>query len=206
MSATGRSDVRVESDFYATPAWCVYRLLEAVDLPHGEWLDPCAGDGAILRAGPSSFDVTWTAVEIRPECEQSIRNAGASKIVIGDFLELAKRTTKRWDVVLTNPPYSLALPFVQTSIARADIVVMLLRLNWLASEKRASWMREHTPDVYVLPNRPVFRGSHGDATEYGWFVWGMSLSRGNGQIRILNSTPKSERERTGDVNGATQSR
>ena len=46
MSATNRGAVRNEHDFYPTPAWCVHRLLEAVPLPAGRWLEPCVGDGA----------------------------------------------------------------------------------------------------------------------------------------------------------------
>lgn len=64
MSATGRSDVRRLDDFYATPAWCVRRLLEGVNPPGGLWLEPCAGDGAIIRAVEEMrADVKWHAVE-----------------------------------------------------------------------------------------------------------------------------------------------
>ena len=45
MSATNRSNVRVASDFYATPAWCTRAILP--HLPVTSVLDPCAGDGAI---------------------------------------------------------------------------------------------------------------------------------------------------------------
>ena len=50
-------------------------------------------------------------------------------------------------------------------------VVMLLRLNFLGSEKRASWLRANPPSIYVTPCRPDFTGGGGDATEYAWFVW-----------------------------------
>lgn len=53
MSATNRSDVRRPDDFYETPAWCVRRLLEAVDFFRANMPDvyvlpnrPCfTGDG-----------------------------------------------------------------------------------------------------------------------------------------------------------------
>lgn len=32
-------------------------------------------------------------------------------------------------------------------------------------------MRSHTPDIYVLPNRPSFSGKGTDSIEYAWFVW-----------------------------------
>ncbi len=40
---------------------------------------------------------------------------------------------RRFDVVITNPPFNQAMNFVVESLKRADIVVMFLRLGWLAS-------------------------------------------------------------------------
>ena len=42
--------MRRDRDYYPTPSWCVRALLETVDLPTGTWLEPTAGDGAIIRA------------------------------------------------------------------------------------------------------------------------------------------------------------
>lgn len=188
MSATGRSDVRVESDYYPTPAWCVHRLLEAVRLPGGAWLEPCAGDGAVVRAVVRA-DVQWTTYDIRPE--SSAQN-------IGDFLSVRPRVllwepevVSPWaSVCLTNPPYSLAMEFVQHAMKHAHVTAMLLRLNFLGSEGRAQFFRAHPPSVYVLPNRPSFVGGRTDACEYAWFVWGLNATP---EIRVLATTPKSER-------------
>lgn len=116
MSSTNRGGKRSPADFYATPAWCVRRLLERVDLPPGRWLEPAAGDGAIMLAaeemrgeralrGWHSADC-WDAFEIRKECGRILRpivqdcglctpERRASKtglftdgqVVIGDFLD-----------------------------------------------------------------------------------------------------------------------
>lgn len=51
------------------------------------------------------------------------------------------------------------------------VTAFLLRLNWLASQKRAFWLRKNTPSVYVLPKRPSFTGKGTDATDYCWAVW-----------------------------------
>lgn len=51
-------------------------------------------------------------------------------------------------------------------------VIMLLRLGFLASEKRFNFMKENPPtDVLVLHKRPSFTGKGTDAQEYAWFVW-----------------------------------
>ena len=189
MSATNRGGTRRDADYYPTPAWCVDRLLEAVDLPRGEWLEPCAGDGAIMRAVDAQdwddhHDMVWTTVDIREE-------SGAD--IIADYLWMGcpELGDKRFDVAITNPPFGHAEEFVHASLARADIVVMLLRLSWLASERRAPFMRQNPPSVYVLPNRPSFTGDGStDAADYGWFIWGLG---GPPRLHVLRSTPPEER-------------
>jgi hypothetical protein len=96
-----------------------------------------------------------------------------------------------FDVVITNPPYNRSLDFVETSMHWAPIVVMLLRLDWLTSQKRNAFIQEHLPDVYVLPNRPSFTNQGTDSTGYAWFVWGQD----GGRIEVLDLTPKEERKR-----------
>jgi hypothetical protein len=108
-----------------------------------------------------------------------------------DFLRKTPPDSPVFYVVITNPPYNQALEFVETSMRWGRIVVMLLRLNWIASAKRHAFVRDHPPDVYVLPNRPSFTGKGTDATEYAWFVWGM----GGGRIEVLDLTPLDERRK-----------
>lgn len=202
MSATNRSDVRIPSDFYPTPAWCVRRLLEAVKLPGGHWFDPGIGDGAIVKAvNDVRQDVEWFGMDIRPEVEPLIITTGAH-FMCEDFLELIfDRDAPKFDVVLTNPPYSLAQAFIEKSLQVANVVAMLLRLNYLAGGKRVDFMRAMPPDVYVLPNRPSFTGQGTDATEYAWFVWRPIAGRSCGNLRVLPATPKSERCSSGEPDG-----
>lgn len=201
MSATGRSDVRVPSDVYPTPAWVVHRLLEAAPLPGKRWLEPCAGDGAIIKA-VSDFDaksgnpidgLDWTSVELRGMRESGMP-VGLSNHCVRDFLGYAAEAAAlkvKFDVILTNPPYSLAEEFIKASIPLADTVAMLLRLNFLGSESRATFLREYAPDVYVLPNRPSFVNGKTDSCEYAWMMW--HGRKTTGTMQILASTPKSER-------------
>ena len=73
MSSTNRGGKRQDLDVYPTPAWVVDRLLEVVDFPGGRWLEPCAGDGAIMRAVNAwRADVRWDACELRAECTPAL--------------------------------------------------------------------------------------------------------------------------------------
>jgi hypothetical protein len=168
----------------------VKRLTEAVRLPAGEWLEPCAGDGAIIRA-INIPGVTWDAIEIRKRPMQSLEKIDKVAAVNCNALEFLQDNTLSYNVAISNPPFSLAQEFIDICRIRARHVVMLLRLNYLSSEKRHEFMSRTRPDVYVLPNRPSFvGGGKTDSIEYAWFHWHEGST---GKLRILALTTKEAR-------------
>jgi len=196
VSATGRGALRRPADFYPTPSWCVARLLDVLPLPGGAWLEPSAGDGAIIRAvNARRADVDWIAIEARPECEAPLRAAGADTF-IADFLgpEVGwPGRTRFFDVAILNPPFTHAQAFIDRCKALGSYVVALERLNFLEGEERCDWLRADAPDVYVLPNRPSFTGEGTDSIAYAWFVWTPERSRAAGTLRVLPLTTAAER-------------
>lgn len=221
MSATRSPKRKGTQDCYNTPLWCVRHLLAHLPLPGGHWLEPCAGTGNIVQ-GVSREDVYWTAYEINENLGPDIEAAGVDycrrldqpvDVRIEDFLTAAESLRSSdslfgtpFDVVITNPPYSFAQEFIGACLPLAPWVIMLLRVNYLASAGRAAWLREHTPDVYVLANRPSFVSGRTDATEYAWVVWHgeptAMVPRSEGRLVVLPSVPRSERfpkeEKAGD--------
>lgn len=165
MSATNRSSVRRPYDLYETPEECTQSIIPYLGYPRSI-LEPAAGSGAIIRVLKRHLpEFTYRAIDI---------NIFPPLITTSqDFLTLEPDPS--FDLVLGNPPYSLAEEFCKRSMLwRKDVssrVCMLLRLNFLESQKRAVWLRENTPSVYVLPKRPSFTGKGTDATGYGWFMW-----------------------------------
>lgn len=186
MSATNRGAVRRESDYYPTPAWCTRRFFEAIgpfwsSVTH--WVEPCAGDGAIVEASGRPWG-RWTTGDIAPRHE-SIPQRG--------YAETLGAMPRRTDcAVVTNPPFGIADEIVR-ACAGAGRAAILLRLNWLAGSKRARWLRGREPDaVFVLPERPSFTGDgKTDATDYAWFIWDWCYDED--PIKILPSTPLAER-------------
>lgn len=212
MSSTNRGGQRSPADFYATPAWCVHRLIEALPyylIAGSRWLEPAAGDGAIIRAVAASPRVggrlyapqgrlTWDALELREECRPALEATGA-RVTIGDALvappggvdPLRRVVWPAADFIITNPPFSLALEFVVKAVVETrTTTAMLLPLNWLGTEDRNEFLRHRTPDVYVLPDRPSFTGCGTDSVTYGWFVWPRGREEGeSGELTVLPTTP-----------------
>lgn len=207
MSSTNRGSKRSPADFYATPPWVTNRLLEAADLPGGRWLEPCAGDGELIRTVRARRpDIVWSAGELREEMRSMLEPISPGGLYLGDLLELPEDYfgPEKFDVAITNPPFSIALPIIQKCMKLAKKTVMLLRLNFWGSDERAEFMRVCPPDTFVLPNRPMFSlnkyGKPGtDSPEYAWMVWESpeyyELNQPKaGHIQVLGRTPVAERK------------
>lgn len=135
-SATNRGAVREERDFYATPEDAFLPLLPYLPRDRAIW-EPACGDGRLIA---------WM--------QQDGLTAKGSDLAHGkDFLA---DTTPR-QCILTNPPFSLAQQFCDHALRHAPEVWMLLRLNFLASDERRAWWKEHEPQaLFVLSKRPSF--------------------------------------------------
>lgn len=164
--------MRSPADFYATPAWCV-ELVWPIIAPFYAGLtvlDPCAGDGAILRALPGS--TPRCGVELNPRRVLECTRAGID-CLHADYLSETDMPWAGGVGILTNPPYSLVDAFIERSLALCPDapVTMLLSVGFVGAQKRADLLREPF-DLYLLPRRPHFTGSGSAMAGYGWFSWG----------------------------------
>ena len=83
-----------------------------------------------------------------------------------------------YDAVITNPPFSLAIPFIEKSLKLAPLVCMFLRIQFLESERRDKFFEQYPPR-YVAVFRKRARTSkdakfpkgESSATCYAWFIW-----------------------------------
>jgi len=198
MSATrGINDPkRRPHDFYRTPEWATRAILPVLEehIRPRAILEPGAGSGAIAWVIHLRWPkAEYVAIELNIEHQWSLRNLGVG-LTIGDYLEQDdKLLVPPYDLVIMNPPYSgpkrqdLVMEFTKRALVHAGkkgVVAVLTRLNWLGSQKRAQWHRDHRPFVGILPKRPSFTGDgKTDAVEYCWLVYGIPDLRG--QWRIL---------------------
>lgn len=208
MSSTNRGGQRSEADNYPTPPWCVHRFLERLELPtDGVWFEPCAGEGAIIQAAADmGVKPYWVANELRPEARPLLDMANRKgRNTTWDILDPSTPIPSGQDVtvVMTNPAYRIAWELLHKMLQEFPLahIALLLRLNFYASETRHDFMSNYAPDIYVLPNRPGFKGwGKTDSPEYGWFHWGPSpRARTRGFHELLDLTSLEERKRVPDA-------
>ena len=207
MSATNRNDLRVLDDYYATPRWAVDAILPHLgDLAGKSIVDPGCGDGAILRALPTTARLT--GIERDPgralaamALAQTIGRMTVCNVYKADYLSWAlTRAPRQFDLVIGNPPYEFAVEFAAASLRIAKGTALLLRLpkrpEFVMSVKcskapgRSEKKRGITGCAYeaYLPMtapRPTacplcaskVSVTTSDATDYMWAVWSDTPTR-----------------------------
>lgn len=150
---------RPEDDFYPTPKWCLDGLFNIIDLGALELLgynffEPCKGSGAI-------YD--YFRQDLSDYC--SLHEGK-------DYLKITYEHDPN-KVIITNPPFNIARQFLEKSLSEADVVIYLLRLNFLGSGERFELFTTNAPDrAVVLSDRPSFTpDGKTDNSDYAFFIW-----------------------------------
>ena len=148
-------------------------------MQHGNILEPSAGNGNFiiaLREERYNKYNPITAIELREEERNNLINSGVDNVIITDFLSW--KPDKEYTTIIGNPPYSLALEFINKCFEIATDkteIIMLLRTAFLESKKRYNFWQKHPLNgLYVLSQRPSFTGKGTDATSYSFMVWNNS--------------------------------
>lgn len=166
------AEVRQADDYYATDAAAVDGLLEVYDLPKVVWECACGEGHLAERLKQRGCWVVST----------DIIDRGYGQVV--DFLQ-TERMPIGCRCVLTNPPYKLALEFVQKALdllPDGGVCAMFLKTTFLEGQKRWSELfRERRPRyvfqfvkrVLCAKNADFARmvKGGGSAVAYAWFVW-----------------------------------
>lgn len=182
MSRASHKIKRVPNDGYQTPKSALEPLLPYLELEDVKFfLEPCKGEGNIINL-------------VKPLLSENCR---IEHTELNEGKDYFKQNFTAVDLIITNPPFSQAMEFLEKSLKEAKTVIYLLRLNFLASQKRREFWGTYPPDhIFVLSKRPCFIwtckirgcgkkhpagtklcscggrvGPGTDATEYAWFVW-----------------------------------
>lgn len=129
--SNGNDDVMTPDDL----ALAVVRHFQ----PVGKICEPCSGKGAFLRAferynvendtdpKPENYDANARRVG---ELENQILRVSSFEIKEGkDFLNIDPEDSRRWNWIISNPPWSLLMPFTGVAMRRADNIVWLDKMN-----------------------------------------------------------------------------
>jgi hypothetical protein len=151
-------------DFYPTPAWATYALIESEHFS-GEIWEPACGDGAMST--------------VLAETGNSIVSSDLYDRGFGDIGHDFLTTSRRCHNVITNPPYNSAEGFVASGLASAERkFALLLRLALLEGANRTNKIFHKCPlsRVWVFSERITFymkgvEAKSSGTTAYAWFVW-----------------------------------
>ena len=158
-------------DFFPTPAWATFALIDNEQFEGDIWECAC-GDGAMARV----LETTSSNVFSSDLFDRGFGQTGV------DFLA----TSRSVDNIITNPPYNCAEGFVRSGVAHAGKkFALLLRLAFLEGSNRANTIFANTPPsrVHVFSERITFYQKGADhkgsgTTAYAWFVWDKSAPGG----------------------------
>lgn len=169
---------RIENDFYATNPLAVEMLMGVYQFNNGSFLEPCVGNGNILKAVKDKFPHSkMVGVDLI--------DRGHPNTIVNDFLTY--ETDEKFDNIITNPPYSLAKEFVEKGMELLSAngkMAMFLKIQFLEGAKRTEMFKEYPPKyIYVFTKRmPTW--NNGQPTDpkgkrwattmcHAWFVWEM---------------------------------
>ena len=163
-------------EFLATPPWFVEAILAQRALPFGERprvvqvLDPGAGLGALglaveqrcaelaRLAQPKQHEhaptPAITAIEVHPGRVARLPRHWERQRA--DFLQWAPQQTRRWDLIVTNPPFRRWWPWIEACISLLERGGLLLAVApWAYLGQRHPWWVRHAPAcVHPFDRRP----------------------------------------------------
>lgn len=179
---------RMSNDNYPTPVADASRIVKhlvhslGIDPAATSVLDPACGEGNLHRALLENGFLRGNLYGIE------IDEALAEKNTQAAFMECSDALLGAWrkvDMIFMNPPYSHAMEFVERAMDDAKnhgtIVVALLRLSFLGSQKMAAFHQEYPAHVIVLKKRMKFVGNATDTTDHAVFVWD-GIHRGTWEV------------------------
>lgn len=179
---------RMSNDNYPTPVADASRIVKHlvdtfdIDPTVTTVLDPACGEGNLHRALLENGFLRENLSGIEIDDALADKNSRASYILCSDALKVWWPTVS---MIFMNPPYSHAMEFVRKAMDHAKnhgtIVVALLRLSFLGSQKRAAFHQEYPAHVIVLKKRMKFVGNATDTTDHAVLVWD-GIHRGTWEV------------------------
>lgn len=169
---------RVANDYYATDPKAEKQLFDnfAINKRINSFLEPCVGGGNIA-------DEVINILKPNTTKFIDIVDRGYPNTDAVDYLTYD--SDEKFDLIMTNPPYSLGKEFVNKSMSMLNkdgYLIMFLKIQFLEGIKRKPMFDKYPPKyIYVFRKRMgTWRngeefdddGKHRSTTMcHAWFVW-----------------------------------
>jgi len=157
---------RADADFYPTPRIAITSLLNQEKF-NGNIFEPACGAGHISKV---LKEYNYTVIS------SDLVNRG-----YGDFFETFLTCNKRFDNIVTNPPFNLALEFInRAKTVSKEKIAFLLKTTFLESKERYYMFQDKIfplSKVYQFSNRIRMGkginddGGSGGMIAFAWFIW-----------------------------------
>ena len=168
---------RVENDYYATNPKAVEMLLTNYTFDATTILEPCVGGGHIANAIKNFY------TNKREITGLDLVDRGYPNTIVQNFLTW--ETDKKFEGIITNPPFSLAQEFIEKGmelLTDDGQMAMFLKIQFLEGAKRKEFFEKYPPKyVYVFRNRMATRNNGHTLYPNGkrwattmchaWFIW-----------------------------------
>ncbi len=162
---------REQNDYYATDSKAAELLLEVEKFTPTIW-ENAVGGGDLAKVFEShGYNVKASDIVDR----------GYPNTEIIDFLTYDKEITTD---IITNPPYKIALPFVEHCLDLAHDgvkIAMFLKLQFMEGKQRKKLFEKYPPKtIYISSSRidcakngdfEAMRENGGGALAYAWYIW-----------------------------------
>lgn len=168
--------LHLKLSYFPTPPWATRALLDHViqDASGVAW-EPACGEGHMAKVLRERFGAVF-ASDVHDYGGEPGMEVGS---FTGTGLDVVRTPPGGVDWIVTNPPFPLALEFVERAlgVARAGVAV-LVRTAWLEGGDRYERLFSKHPPSIVAPfveRVPMQVGSWDPdgttMTAYAWFVW-----------------------------------
>ena len=187
-------DARQMGDYYATEPSAIDELLKKESFNRSIWEPACGQRSLSRRLEEFGYEVRDSDIVARP-CDKPIE--------VLDFMQCLEP----WEGdIITNPPYGIALEFIQHALGLVKDgakVAMFLRLLFLEGKQKYDGLFLPNPPkaVYVcskrmncVKNGDFEKYGNTNFTAYAWFVWQKGY-KGKPMLDWINvgkETPKEE--------------
>lgn len=193
---------RIEHDRYFTPQWVVKHCIDTI-LPvvTKHWpksiLEPGCGDGAFIPQLRKKYPDVYIHANDIINPKEDLHCADI--ITARNFLTDKIFEKGRFDFIIGNPPFNMAMDFIKKSLSMdAKVVIYLLRQTITGSRERSFFWKENRPShIFNIPDRISFLNAEkgADSAYHQFFVWTNQRVKHVTEFFFLSHVPVGKRKK-----------